>query len=171
MAQRLWLAVLGVLVAAPWLCADQPREVRFEKDLVFGKGGDTDLQLDLAMPKDGDGPFPALVCIHGGGWKGGKRQDHDELSKTMAAQGYVCVTITYRLAPDTKFPGQVEDCKAAVRWLRANAKKYKVNPEKIGAFGFSAGGHLSCMLGTTDKNDGLEGKGGNPEQSSRVQAV
>src|SRR5207253_3726457 len=76
-----------------------------------------------------------------------------------------------RLVPAAKFPAQIEDCKAEVRWLRANADKYHVDPLRIGVMGFSAGGHLSCLLGTSDKNDGLEGTGGNPEQSSRVQAV
>ena len=81
------------------------------------------------------------------------------------------MTPDYRTAPAHRFPAQLEDCKAAVRWLRANADKYKVNPDRIGAVGFSAGGHLVCMLGTTRKPDGLEGSGGNPDRSSRVQAV
>src|SRR5262249_22409445 len=138
------------------------------------------LQLDLAMPKDGDGPFPAVVCIHGGGWRGGSRQDLTRsipplggrsLIEYLAGRGYVAATVSYRLAPKDKFPAQIEDCKAAVRWLRANAKKYKINPERFGAVGFSAGGHLVSLLGTSDKDDALEGNGGNPEQSSRVQAV
>jgi acetyl esterase/lipase len=83
----------------------------------------------------------------------------------------VAVTISYRLVPIATFPAQIEDAKAAVRWLRANTKKYHVNPERIGAVGFSAGGHLVCLLGVTDKKDGLEGEGGNPDESSRVQAV
>jgi acetyl esterase/lipase len=83
----------------------------------------------------------------------------------------VAVSPDYRLAPADRFPAQVEDCKAAVRWLRANAATYHVNPDRIGAMGLSAGGHLACMLGVTDRKDGLEGAGGNPEQSSRVQAV
>ena len=89
----------------------------------------------------------------------------------FARKGYVAVTISYRLAPDAKFPAQIEDCKAAVRWLRANAKKYRIDPDHIGVVGFSAGGHLCCLLGVTDKKDGLEGEGGNADQSSRVQAV
>jgi acetyl esterase/lipase len=172
-------AVFGfafVLMAAPPLgCAGKAQErqadVRLEKDLVYGKGGDTELQLNLAMPKEGDGPFPAVVCIHGGGWIGGKRQDLDKLTELVAAKGYVAVTVTYRFAPAAKFPAQIEDCKAAVRWLRANGKKYKIDAERIGATGFSAGGHLVCLLGTTNKDDGLEGMGGNPDQSSAVQAV
>src|SRR5262249_51489713 len=150
---------------------ENKRPVQVEKDLVYGKGGDTDLQLDLAMPKDGAGPFPALVCIHPGSWRQGNRQQLGQTIEVLAGHGYAAVTVSYRLVPTAIFPAQIEDCKAAVRWLRANAKKYKVDPDRIGAIGFSAGGHLACLLGTTDRNDGLEGNGGNPEQSSRVQAV
>jgi acetyl esterase/lipase len=161
-----------ILVLAPALvfAQDSKPDIRIERDLIYGKGGEVDLKLDLAMPKTG-GPFPAVVCVHGGGWKAGKRQDFEKTIEGLARRGFVGATITYRLAPAAKFPAQIEDCKAAVRWLRANAKKYDINPERIGAVGFSAGGHLVCLLGTTDKNDGLEGNGGNPEQSSRVQAV
>jgi acetyl esterase/lipase len=150
------------------------------KDLTYGMGGDVELKLDLAMPRAARGPFPAVVCIHGGGWRAGKRQDLSARSQTLgdrsfieflAARGFVAVTVSYRLSPQHKFPAQIEDCKAAVRWLRANATKYQIDSGYIGAVGFSAGGHLVCLLGTSDKKDGFEGKGGNPEQSSRVQAV
>jgi acetyl esterase/lipase len=164
-----WLALL--LAPAGLGAQENRRPVQIESDLVYGKGGTTDLKLDLAMPKDGDGPFPALVCIHGGAWRGGNRQQLGQTIEVLAGRGYVAVTVSYRLAPAATFPAQIEDCKAAVRWLRANAKKYKVDPERIGAMGYSAGAHLACLLGTTDKDDGLEGSGGNPEQSSRVQAV
>jgi acetyl esterase/lipase len=142
-----------------------------ERDLVYGHSNGTELKLDLAGPKTGGGPFPALVCIHGGGWKQGNRADLDKTIEVLAGHGYVAATVGYRLAPQAKFPAQIEDCKAAVRWLRANAVKYNIDPQRIGALGFSAGGHLACLLGTSDKNAGLEGDGGNPAQSSRVQAV
>jgi acetyl esterase/lipase len=161
-----------VLLDAPLGRAQEAKpELRLEKDVVYGKGGDTELKLNLAMPKDGDGPFPAVICIHGGGWIGGKRQDLDLLTQLLAAKGYVAVTVTYRFAPGAKFPAQIEDCKAAVRWLRGSAKTYRIDADHIGAVGFSAGGHLVSLLGTTNKNDGLEGTGGNPDQSSAVQAV
>jgi len=139
--------------------------------VAFGKGGSTELRLDLAIPKEGEGPFPAIVCLHGGGWIGGERQKMRGTIEVMARKGYVAISSDYRLAPRDRFPAQIEDCKAAVRWLRANAEKYHVDPQRIGAFGFSAGGHLACLLGGTRKDDGLEGKGGNAEQSSAVQAV
>jgi acetyl esterase/lipase len=167
---------LLALFVALWLpslvCAQAPKlAVQTETDLVYGKGGDQEMKLDLAMPKDGDGPYPALVCIHGGGWKSGGREQLRQTIETLAGRGYVAVTVSYRLTPAAKWPAQIEDCKAGVRWLRANAKKYKIDPDKVGVMGFSAGAHLACMLGATDKNDGLEGNGGNPDQSSRVQAV
>ena len=149
----------------------KPANIIVERDLVYGHGNGTDLKLDLARPKNGGGPFPALICIHGGGWKQGNRADLEKTVEVLAAHGYVAATASYRLAPQSKFPAQIEDCKAAVRWLRANASRYNINPQKIGALGFSAGGHLACLLGTTDQSAGLEGGGGNPTQSSRVQAV
>jgi acetyl esterase/lipase len=160
-----------VLVPAFTQAQEQKADVRVERDLTYGKGGNVDLKLDLAMPNQGNGPFPAVVCVHGGGWKAGNRQQLEKTIEGLAARGHVGVTISYRLTPTAQFPAQIEDCKAAVRWLRANAAMYHVNSERIGALGFSAGGHLVCLLGTTDKNDGLEGQGGNPDQSSRVQAV
>jgi acetyl esterase/lipase len=161
-----------MLVAVPSLCLAQGKPaVVVERDLVYGKGGDTDLKLDLAMPKEGTGPFPAVVCIHGGAWREGNRQDLSKTIEVFAGRGYVAVTVSYRLSDVAPFPAQIEDCKAAVRWLRANAQKYKIDPERIGALGFSAGAHLACLLGTARKDDGLEGNGGNPEQSSRIQAV
>jgi acetyl esterase/lipase len=152
--------------------AQDPRqEVRMEHDLVYGKGGDADLKLDLAIPKNGDGPFPVVVCIHGGGWTHGDRGDLRTTIETLARRGYVAVSVDYRLAPKDRFPAAIEDCKAAVRWLRANAWQYRINPDRIGAVGFSSGGHLACLLGVSRKADGLEGTGGNPDQLSAVQAV
>ncbi len=149
----------------------KPAAIEVERGLVYGKGNGTELRLDLAHPGNGSGPFPALVCLHGGGWKQGNRADLEKTIEALAGHGYVAVTVSYRLSPQAKFPAQIEDCKAAVRWLRANAAKYHINPDRIGALGFSAGAHLACLLGTTDPRDGLEGAGGNAAQSSRVQAV
>lgn len=163
-------AGLALLVLLSPARAQEPG-VKTERDVTYGKGGDVDLKLNLAMPAEGKGPFPAVVCVHGGGWKGGQRQDLDKLTEMLAKNGYVAVTVSYRLTPKYQFPAQIADCKAAVRWLRANAKQYRVNPDKIGAVGFSAGGHLVCLLGAADAAAGLEGKGGNPDRSSRVQAV
>jgi acetyl esterase/lipase len=167
-------AILAGILAtglATFVARGGDADVRVERDLAYGKGGDVDLKLDLAMPAEARGPYPAVVCIHGGAWQAGKRQELDGLTRTLARRGFVAAAVTYRLTPKYAFPAQIEDCKAAVRWLRANATKYHVRPEAIGAIGFSAGAHLACLLGTADASAKLEGEGGNSDQSSRVQAV
>jgi acetyl esterase/lipase len=166
-----------------WLAGGVARcaEVIIEDNITYGKAGDTELKLDLARPQ-GDGPFPAIVFIHGGGWCGGDRQGYRGQIQEAAKRGYVAVTISYRLMQfDEKkketttatqnFPVQIHDAKSAIRWVRANAKKYHVDPNWIGVTGGSAGGHLSLLVGLADPSSGLEGDSGNPEQSSRVQAV
>ncbi len=166
-----FFATLGLTICTSSVQGQDNPRIQLDRDVVFGKGGETDLKLDIAYPKEGDGPFPVVVFIHGGGWVGGNRQSMEKSIETMAGRGYVAATISYRFAPKARFPAQIEDCKAAIRWLRAQAKKYHLNPDRIGVVGSSAGGHLACLLGLTEKKDGLEGKGGNPEQSSQVQAV
>lgn len=165
-----WAATLGALPNTANAQAVR-REIRVENDIVFGKGGATELKLDLAMPKEGEGPFPAIVCIHGGGWVSGDRKQLQKSIEALARRGYVAISPDYRLAPRDRFPAQINDCKAAVRWLRTNAKAYRIETRRIGAVGFSAGAHLACLLGVTGKDDGVEGDGGNAEQSSAVQAV
>lgn len=152
-----------------------------EDNITYGRAGDTELKLDLARPQ-GDGPFPAIVFIHGGGWSGGNRQGYRGQIQEAARRGYVAATISYRLmkfdqakkettTADPIFPAQIHDAKAAIRWVRANAQRYHVDPNRIGVTGGSAGGHLSLLVGLTDPSSGLEGNSGNPDQSSRVQAV
>jgi acetyl esterase/lipase len=174
--------VIGVLLfTCPFLQTPIHAQGRvvLENQIAYGKGGDVDLKLDLARPAEGKGPFPALVFIHSGGWYEGSKAEFDYPIQQAAEKGYVAVTLDYRLTNDdmengkTKypFPAQVYDVKCAVRWLRANAVKYKIDPDHIGALGFSAGGHLALMLGLTEPSDGLEGEGGNMGYASRVQAV
>jgi acetyl esterase/lipase len=151
--------------------APPPPALLEELDVVYGKGGDEELKLDLYAPKNLTAPAPAVILIHGGGWSGGSKKDFRDGAKGFAQQGYVAVTVEYRLAPKHKWPAQIEDVKCAVRWLRANAKKYQIDPDRIVAEGASAGGHLALMLGFTDAKDGFEGKGGNADQSSNVQLV
>jgi acetyl esterase/lipase len=148
-----------------------PDDVVFEKDVEYAVVGGEHLQVDLARPKSGDGPFPAIVCIHGGGFRAGKREGYDKLCGTLAQQGYVAMTVTYRLAPQFPFPAAVDDCKAAVRWLRANAAKYHVDPARIGVTGSSAGGHLAQFLGVTAGVKEFDADGGNLDQSSSVACV
>lgn len=148
-----------------------PENVVFEQNIEFSNPDGQHLQLDMARPKTGDGPFPAIVCIHGGGFRAGSRQGYDGLCIRLAQQGYVALTVSYRLAPKYQFPAAIHDVKAAVRWLRANATKYKVDPARIGVTGGSAGGHLAQFLGVTGDVKQFEGTGGNAERSSRVACV
>lgn len=149
-----------------------PAGVTFEKDVAYGRGGEELLTLDLSRPTTTNAaPAPVVVLIHGGAWRGGNKTAHDDLTWQFAQRGYVAATIGYRFCPKFTFPAQVEDVKCAVRYLRAHAKQYNLDPNRVGAVGFSAGAHLSMMLGVTSKADGLEGGGGWPEQSSAVQAV
>ena len=139
------------------------------KAIEYANPENQHLQLDLAQPA-GDGPFPAVVCIHGGGFRAGKRDSWDNMCRQLAARGYVAVTVTYRLAPDHQFPAAIEDCKAAVRWMRANAGKYHVDSNRIAALGDSAGAHLALFLAVTNNVHDFDGDQ-NPGQSSAVQCA
>ena len=170
-AITLFFALTGLCVLGSSLAANAQTEIVFEKGIEYSNPDNQHLQLDMARPKSGDGPFPAIICIHGGGFRGGTRDGYDELCKQLAMRGYVAVTVTYRLAPKYQFPAAIHDVKAAVRWLRANAKKYRIDPVRIGATGGSAGGHLAQFLGVTADVKEFEGDGGNPKMSSRVRVV
>ncbi len=130
-------------------------------------------KLDIYLPIDGNGPFPVIVSIHGGAFKGGDKADN-QLTPMLEGlkRGYAVVSINYRLSPEAIFPAQIYDVKAVVRWIKANARLYKFNPDKIAAWGGSAGGHLSALLGTSGGVLELEDLSmGNPAQTSRIQAV
>lgn len=142
--------------------------VQDERDVEFGKGGDTALKLDVYKPAGkADKPRPAVIFIHGGGWHSGDKRKAT-LADEFTKRGYVYVSVNYRLSGEAPYPAAVEDCKCAVRWLRANAKAYDVDPDRLGVFGTSAGGHLALMVGLAD---GIEGEGGHKEPSSKVKAV
>lgn len=145
-------------------------EVLFENDVEYANPDNQHLQMNIARPK-GDGPFPAVMCIHGGGFRAGTRDGYDGLIRKFAERGYVAATITYRLAPKYPFPAAVYDVKAGVRWLRAKAAKYHIDPERIGVTGGSAGGHLAQFLGVTAGVKMFEGDEGNLDQSSVVACV
>jgi acetyl esterase/lipase len=146
-------------------------EVVFESGVEYTNPDEQHLQLNLARPKSITSPRPAVLCVHGGGFRAGKRERWDDLCKRLATKGYVAATCTYRLAPKYQFPAAVYDVKAAVRWLRGNAAKYQIDPQRIGVVGDSAGGHLAQFLGVTGDIAQFEGPGGNADQSSRVTCV
>lgn len=161
--------LLAVAAADSWPA--KAAEIVFEQGIEYSSPDNQHLQVNLARPKEASGKLPAVLCIHGGGFRAGKRERWDNLCKQLAERGYVAATATYRLAPKYQFPAAVHDVKAAVRWLRANADKYHIDPERIGVVGDSAGGHLAQYLGVTGDVPSLEGDGGNPGQSSRVTCV
>jgi acetyl esterase/lipase len=145
-------------------------EVIVESGVEYSQAGDVHLLLNIARPKS-DEKLPAILCIHGGGFRAGKREAWDARCQKMAQRGYVAATVTYRLAPQHPFPAAIHDVKAAVRWLRANADRYHIDPERIGVVGDSAGGHLAQFLGVTGGRPEFEGAGGSADQSSRVTCV
>ena len=125
-------------------------------------------KLDISLPT-GAGPFPVVVFIHGGAFLMGDKAMEASNMAALVAKGYAAVAINYRLSGEAKFPAQIQDCKAAIRFLRANAAKYKLNPDKMASWGESAGGNLSSMLGTSGGVTELEGADlGNSSFSSRV---
>ena len=178
--KKLFIIVLVVLVglfeAGVNGFAQKADEPRLEEGITYAAADGVELKLDLARPSTGKGPFPTLIFFAGNGWgyfggSIGTRTVHNLLIVEAAKRGYVGATVDYRAADQKPFPAQVYDVKAAVRWLRANAEKYDIDPHHIGAAGWSSGGHLALMLGLTDASDGLEGDGANMDYSSRVQAV
>jgi acetyl esterase/lipase len=173
---------LGCLPGIATVQADQgsiPADITVQYNVRYREGASPSWVLDLAMPKAAaEKPRAAIVVIHGGGWIEGSRSSFSGANDRrpghifdFAQHGYVAVTIDYRLAKAAPFPAAVEDCKCAVRWLRANREKYNIDPERIGVWGNSAGGHLALMLALVDKSAGLEGDGPYQDESSAVQAA
>jgi len=152
---------------------DMVEKVEVTRDVEYAEGDGMKLTLDVVQPKAASAsPRPALVFVHGGGWKhGNKRGGIGRLTPFVARGDYVGFSVGYRLSGVAKWPAQIYDCKAAIRWIRKNAGKYNVDPNKIGVWGVSAGGHLVSMLGTSGGVESLEGNGGWPEMSSRVTCV
>ena len=148
-----------------------PPGVRLVPNIEYANPDGHSLLMDLYLPDraNPNHPFPVVVWIHGGGWVQGDRHDH--FAAPLAQDGYAVASIEYRLAQVATFPAQIEDCKAAVRWLRSKARLYNLDSAHIGAWGGSAGGHLSALLGTSGDVKELEGTEGNLDYSSRVQAV
>ncbi|HET9661343.1 MAG TPA: alpha/beta hydrolase [Thermomicrobiales bacterium] len=153
---------------------DRTTGLTLSEDVPFGEADGAPLLLDLLAPSPRPrGRLPAVVWIHGGGWESGdKRGGFSEACGPMLAQaGYAVLSVNYRLSDAALFPAQLHDVKAAVRWVRANADELAVDPDRIGVWGHSAGGHLAALVGTTGDRPELEGASGSAGVSSRVQAV
>src|ERR1043166_4319334 len=148
-----------------------PEHILFESGIEYANPDNQHLQLNVARPKNSDHLLPGVLCIHGGGFRAGNRDSYNPLLIKLASRGYVAVSTSYRLAPKYQFPAAIYDVKAAVRWLKANASAYQIDPERIGVTGDSAGGHLAQFLGVTAEVKQFEGDEGNYAQSTRVACV
>lgn len=147
-----------------------PKGFVAEYDVKYVPDGDAAQALDIYFPETkAEKPLPLLVWIHGGGWAAGSKTQMPYLN--LLPRGYVGASIEYRFSQKAKFPAQIQDCQAAIRWLRANAKKYGIDPDHIGVGGASAGGHLAALVGTSGGKKAFPMIGGNEDQSDRVQAV
>ncbi len=159
----------------------QEKVYQIEEGVVYSKNDSHELMLDLAWPAQGVGPFPAILFLPGNGWGWWQYETRNTYFadiREAAKKGYVAAAVDYRLTSvkengqsKYRYPTQLYDVKAAVRWLRTNATTYNINPNYIGAVGFSSGAHLALLLGLTIPSDGLEGEDANLSISSQVQAV
>ena len=143
-------------------------------DVVYGHAGGRALTLDMYLPVDPENgrKRPVVVFLHGGGWKIGDKSEVEDYVALYTTAGYAVASVNYRLSGVARFPAQIFDCKTAVRWARANAGKYGLDPQRVGVLGLSAGGHLAALLGTSEGVKTLEDRSeGSPDASSRVQAV
>jgi acetyl esterase/lipase len=147
--------------------SSSPGGTLLHRDLAYVPGGHERQKLDLYLPTGGTN-LPLIIHIHGGAFRAGSKEQGAPVGYLRL--GYAVASINYRLSQHAKFPAQIEDCKAAVRWMRAHAAEYRLDPDRVAAMGSSAGGHLAAMLGTTGDTREFD-VGANLEQSSRVQAV
>ena len=147
-----------------------PKSVGTIKNIEYGQASGQSMLLDIYRPREMRHKLPVILWIYGGAWKAGSK-DSCPIA-FIATKQVAIVSINYRLTEVAPFPAQIYDCKGAVRWLRAHADEYNLDPDHIGVFGVSAGGHLAALLGTTAGNPAMEGNvGGNLNYSSRVQCV
>ncbi len=145
-------------------------EIFKQRDIEYAKAGDTSLKLDFYRPANASKPLPCIVAIHGGGWESGKKADMLNLMvMPFVVRGYVAASVDYRLAAQAKYPAAIQDVKAAIRYLRANAQQYFIDPDKIIVVGVSAGAHLAMMAAYATDVPAFENVGGNEGVSSKVQ--
>lgn len=169
------LTLLGVLCLSSLLAQGQPRTrlpdgAKALTDVPYVKDGHKAQVLDLYLPPNPAKPLPLIVWVHGGAWSAGSKSQCPAVQ--FVAKGYAVASVEYRLSQVATFPAQIHDCKAAIRFLRANAKQYNLDPDRFAAWGSSAGGHLVALLGTSGDVKEIEGDlGEHKDVSSRVQAV
>ena len=164
------IAALFAKAQGPAGRAAMPEGVKSFRDLAYVGNGHARQKLDLFLPEQATNAVPLLIWIHGGAWLSGNKSECPPLWQGFVQRGYAVASLDYRLSGDALFPAQIEDCKAAVRWLRAHAAEYRLDPERFGVWGSSAGGHLVALLGTSGDEKAFD-VGANLGVSSRVQAV
>ena len=177
MTRRSFFGTAGLAAAAPAFGAIGGQNwnsargtVSMEKDVVFGNGGGMDLRCDIYRPPAGTEKRMATIHFHGGGFAGGNKESLSERVQPLASRGYVAITAQYRLSGQAKWPAQIEDAKALIRWTRANAGRLGIQPDRIAVVGYSAGGHLALFSAATPNQKEFEGNGGNPGVSTQVAA-
>jgi acetyl esterase/lipase len=132
-----------------------------QRDVTYCEPGGVALKMDLYLPGTrGTDPAPAVLYLHGGSWRAGDKSEVDLLAPGVVASGYVVASINYRLVPQYRWPAQIEDAKCAVRFLKANAARFNLDPARIGVWGASAGGHLAALVGLAGPEAGLEQRTG-----------
>ena len=146
-------------------------QVTMQRDVVFGTGGRRDLHCDVYRPPGSQGRAPAVLLVHGGGWRSGDRTQLQGYGILLGRAGYVCVASEYRLIPEAPWPAQIHDVKAALRWMRANADELGIDPHRIAVEGNSAGAHLALLAAGTPGVAAFEGDGGNPDEATDVAAA
>lgn len=142
-----------------------------KRNIVYCTIGARNLVIDAFYPKKKKTNAPAILIIHGGGWRSGNRTQHYPLAQHLAERGYACFAVEYRLSTEALYPAAVHDLKAAIRWIRMNGTRYGANTSKIAVLGFSAGGELAAFMGTTNGDEAFEGKECNTGVPSKVQAI
>jgi acetyl esterase/lipase len=175
-AMKFTILLLTLLIAIAASAQDPagrrafPEGTKAFTDLAYVADGHARQKLDVYVPEKAAAPLPLIIWIHGGGWAAGDKGNCPPLRQGFVARGYAVASIGYRLSGDAIFPAQIEDCKAAIRWLRAHAKEYNLDADHFGVWGSSAGGHLVALVGTAGGVKEFE-KGAHLDVSSRVQAV
>lgn len=169
--RTLYIALLLTISA----CATQKinlsaNDISVHRDITYANFGERNIILDVYQPKAA-GTYPGVILVHGGGWIQGTRKGFTDMAFELAQKGYVVANIDYRLSKEAIFPAAVQDTKAAVRWLRANAKQYQVDTNNIAGIGASAGGHLIAMAALTGHNTQFSGEGNNAGVSGELQAI
>lgn len=167
-----WSVVDPLALTEPQLDPrDLPSSVKVQRGIVYGRGGERDLRMDLYSSRRRQGLRKAILFFHGGGWEKGDYRNRFPSVDYLARQGFLVASVEHRLSPEARFPAALQDARCAVRFLRAKAQILGIDGRSVGAFGYSSGGHLALLLAVSGGRPDLEGDGGWASESSRVQSA